>query len=116
MNENPRFIDENDETLFVALILEIRGTHLDDVWVRVEWLYRPNQLPMGRQEYHGKNELIRCRDQDIISALTVAGHADVTHWKEGDNSHDIDGIEGLFWRQTLVGSTHLTVYPLSKLQ
>jgi hypothetical protein len=93
-------IDDTDKTLWVANVVEVRAQNAWNVWVRIEWFYRPDELPGGRQPYHGKREVIKSSVQDIISAHTVAGHADVTHWEEMDDAKDSDGIDGLFWRQT----------------
>ena len=100
-DESPgKTIDDTDNTLWVAAVVEVRAQNAWNVWVRIEWFYRPDELPGGRQPYHGKKEVIKSPVQDIISAHTVAGHADVTHWNETDDSQDADGIDGLFWRQT----------------
>jgi BAH domain len=96
----PKTIDETDNTLWVAEVIEVRAQSPWNVWVRIEWFYRPDELPNGRQSYHGRREVIKSPVQDIISAHTVAGHADVTHWEEMDDTQDADGIDGLFWRQT----------------
>lgn len=104
-------IDETDNTLWVAAVVEVRAQSPWNVWAKVEWFYRPDELPVGRQPYHGKREVIKSPVQDIISAHTVAGHADVTHWEEMDDSQDADGIDGLFWRQTYDPATNkLSVY------
>jgi hypothetical protein len=106
-------IDETDNTLWVAAVTEVRAQSPWNVWAKVEWFYRPDELPVGRQPYHGKREVIKSPVQDIISAHTVAGHADVTHWEEMDDTQDADGIDGLFWRQTFDPSTNkLSVYSL----
>ena len=81
-------------------MLGIRAQQRWDVWVRVLWYYRPEELPTGRQPYHGKKEIIKSSAEDFISVHTVAGHASVTHWKEIDDDNDVEGISGLFWRQT----------------
>ena len=93
-------IDETDKTLWVAEVIEVRAQSAWNVWVRIKWFYRPEELPGGRQPHHGKREIIKSSVEDVISAHTVAGHADVTHWEEMDDSMDADGIDGLFWRQT----------------
>ena len=98
-------IDETDNTLWVAEVVEVRAQNAWNVWVRIEWFYRPDELPGGRRPYHGRREVIRSPVQDIISAHTVAGHADVTHWDEMDDTKDSDGIDGLFWRQAFDPST-----------
>jgi BAH domain len=96
----PKTIDETDNSLWVAQVVEVRAQNAWNVFARIEWFYRPDELPLGRQPYHGKREVIKSAVQDIISAHTVAGHADVTHWQEMDDNQDADGIDGLFWRQT----------------
>ena len=113
-DEDPpsKTIDETDNTLWVAAVIEVRAQSPWNVWARVEWFYRPDELPVGRQPYHGKREVIKSPVQDIISAHAVAGHADVTHWEEMDDSQDSDGIDGLFWRQTYDPTTNkLSVAP-----
>jgi len=100
--ENRPIIDDTDNSLWVAQITEIRAQNAWNVYVRIEWYYRPDELPGGgRQWYHGKKEVIKSPVQDIISAHTVAGHADITQWEETDDNQDADGIDGLYWRQTL---------------
>src|SRR5271169_6396294 len=69
----PKTIDETDNTLWVAAVVEVRAQNPWNVWARVEWFYRPAELPVGRQHYHGKREVIKSPVQDIISAHTVAG-------------------------------------------
>jgi hypothetical protein len=71
------------------------------VFLRVYWLYRPEDLPGGRQSYHGANELIASNDMDIIDAMTVNGGAKVVHWQEQKDKTEILNPEQLFWRQTL---------------
>lgn len=99
-DETTKTIDETDATLWVARIRQIRASHAWNVYAEIEWFYRPEELPGGRRSYHGKREIINSAVRDIISAHTVAGHADVTHWEEMDDRQDADGIDGLFWRQT----------------
>ena len=68
----------------------------DRVFLRVSWLYRPEDLPGGRQYYHGKRELVMSNHIDIVDALSVSGRADVRHWRELDDEDD--GLE-YYWRQ-----------------
>ena len=98
-------IDETDKTLWIAQVLAIRAQYPWDVWIHVLWYYRPEEFPAGRQPYHGKKEIIKSSAEDFISVHTVAGHADVTHWKEMDDNDDAEGMGGLFWRQTFDPST-----------
>lgn len=59
---------KKSEADWVAYILEIRASDPDHVYVRIYWMYRPDDLPrgtndgmrviQGRQSYHGMDELI----------------------------------------------------------
>src|SRR5271168_5241059 len=49
-------IDDTDNTLWVANVVEVRAQNAWNVWVRIEWFYRPDELPGGRQPYHGRRE------------------------------------------------------------
>jgi hypothetical protein len=95
-----RTIDDTDRSLWVAEVIDVRAENEWNVWVRVCWFYRPEELPGGRQLHHGKREIIKSNVEDVISAHTVSGHANVTHWQEMDDTKDADGVDGLFWRQT----------------
>ncbi|GKU07203.1 hypothetical protein FLAG1_07853 [Fusarium langsethiae] len=69
---------EKSDKRWVARILEIRASDEDHVYARVEWMYRPDDLPLGtidrrvkvegRQPYHGTGELIDSNHMDIINA------------------------------------------------
>lgn len=92
--------DETDAAVWVATILEIRAKDPSTVYSRIEWFFRPNDLPNGRLSYHGTNEIIKSARQDIIDVQAVAGRANVVHWNEDDDTQDANGIDGLYWRQT----------------
>jgi hypothetical protein len=110
-------IEDMDETLWVASIVDIRAHDSSNVWVKVKWFYRPNELPHGREPYHGSKEVIKSSVVDFVSAYTVAGHAQVSHWVESDDEQDANGIDGLVWRQTLHPRTgKLSVRYLTVLQ
>lgn len=81
---------------WIGKILEIRFGDEAHVYVRIYWMYRPEDLPEGRQPYHGTNELIASNDMAIVEAQTIESEANVTHWDD-----DADPTEELFWRQTL---------------
>ncbi|KAK9468869.1 hypothetical protein V1512DRAFT_245686 [Lipomyces arxii] len=86
-----------DPTLFwIGRVLEVRGSDSSHVYVRVFWMYWPNELPGGRQYYHGMKELVASNHMDIIDAMTVSARANVVHWLEGDEE---DKMTDLFWRQ-----------------
>jgi hypothetical protein len=94
-----RTFEETDTMVWIASILEIRAMNPWNVLVRIKWFYRPDDLPNGRQPYHGTNEIINSHQQDIIDVQTVAGRANIIHWNENDDMQDANGIKSLFWRQ-----------------
>ncbi|KAL8965475.1 MAG: hypothetical protein Q9183_003834 [Haloplaca sp. 2 TL-2023] len=83
----------------VARILEIRAKDAQNVYVRVYWLYRPDDLPNGRQCYHGKTEYIATNHMEIVDALRFIRHTPVMHvnnevlWLQ-------QGQLACYWRQT----------------
>ncbi|EXJ74335.1 uncharacterized protein A1O5_02631 [Cladophialophora psammophila CBS 110553] len=101
------------DNLWVGLIAEFRGG-ASRVLVRLFWVYWPHELPMGRQPYHGKRELVLSNHVDIVEAHTISGHAEVSHWDEDDDSNKTV-LRERYWRQTL----NITASPanmLSKLR
>jgi hypothetical protein len=96
-------VDETPDVIqhWVARILEVRAGDAVHVYLRVFWLYRPEDLRNGRQPHHGSCELIVSNHVDIIEACTVQSAADVVHWDQ-----NLDGIskipaDQLYWRQSL---------------
>ncbi|KAI9812522.1 MAG: hypothetical protein M1826_002812 [Phylliscum demangeonii] len=86
------------EAYWVARVQEIRASDDRHIYVRVLWMYSPDDLPPGgHQDYHGDNELVASNHMDIIDAMTVSGKALVDHWLEKD---DEENPPALFWRQT----------------
>lgn len=79
-------------------VLEIRAHDEQNVFVRLYWIYRPEDLPGGRRPYHGKNELIPSNHMDIVDAQTVNGKIELRHWKETDDEEDLDA-DSVYWRQ-----------------
>lgn len=84
----------------MGLISEFRAESQEKVYVKVFWLYWPDELPGGRQPYHGKRELILSNHVDIIEAQTIATHAEVSFWDENDDSNK-NILQERYWRQTL---------------
>lgn len=109
---------------WVAKVLEVRAASEAHVFLRIFWMYRPEDIPGGRRPYHGRNEVIASNTMQVIDALTVNGKASVRYWTEDDNNEVLDGDQ-LFWRQTFncpsgTGSGELSVsissrYQLTKL-
>lgn len=59
-------------------------------------MYWPEELPGGREKYHGKNELVASNHMEIIDAMTVSDRAEIVQWGEKD---DDPMLTGLYWRQ-----------------
>lgn len=86
--------------MWVGRIQQVKAAKADEVYVRLYWLYWPEELPgSGRAKYHGKQEMILSNHADIIDATTISGAADVTYWNEHDDTEAPLGQ--IFWRQTL---------------
>jgi hypothetical protein len=51
-------IDDDESHFWVARVLEVRAEGPHAVYLRVFWMYFPDELPEGRQYYHGKQELV----------------------------------------------------------
>jgi len=83
----------------VAKVLEVRAKDNQHVYLRVFWLYWPDELPNGRQPYHGANEFIMSNAMDIVDAMTVAAPAEVTQWDEEKDEQEDLGQR--FFRQFL---------------
>jgi hypothetical protein len=88
---------------WIARVLEIRAEDDRHVWLRVYWMYRPEDLPMGRQPYHGSRELIASNAMDFVDAHAVEDKAEVIHWEENDKEQVLDPGT-LYWRQTFDAS------------
>jgi hypothetical protein len=84
------------KNLWVGQVLEVRAAGPSQVWLRMFWLYWPDELPRGRQKYHGDQELIMSNHMEIIDAMTVAGGADISQWDEKIEDQDVGER---FWRQ-----------------
>ncbi|MCJ1354639.1 MAG: hypothetical protein MMC33_004628 [Icmadophila ericetorum] len=88
--------DEESHKDWIARVLEVRATDPTHVYLRIYWMYWPEELPAGREKYHGKNELVASNHMEIIDAMTVSDQAEIVHWGEKD---DDPMLTGLYWRQ-----------------
>lgn len=106
---------ERVEEEWAARVLEIRGFDQAHVYLRVMWFYIPEDLPRGREDYHGSEELIASNDMSIVDASNVTGRADIPKWIENDE----DGPPkhpAPFWRQTydkMTGNLSVSNTPFS---
>ena len=94
---------ENGSTMtqrqyWICFVLEIKAADAQHVYVRVFWLYWPEDLPGGRKSYHGKSELIMSNHMEIIDAQTVTAAATVTQWDEFKDEDDGEPMSALYWR------------------
>lgn len=99
ITEDPAFDSLSD---WKARVLEIRALDEEHVYVRVSWLNRPEDLKGGRQDYHGRNELVPTNQMDVINAQAVNGtfrltRCDRLKYDDRKNASDEDKY---FWRQT----------------
>lgn len=81
---------------WVGKVLEVKAANTSEVWLRVFWLYWPEELPKGRQDYHGNQELIMSNHMELVDAKTVTSSADISHWDEKNEDQDVGHR---FWRQ-----------------
>lgn len=90
------------KNMWVGRIQQIRGLENGSkVYLRVFWLYWPEELPTGTQTYHGHSELVLSNCADIIDATSISSNAEISHWREDDDTADERPLNALFWRQTL---------------
>jgi len=84
------------EKLWVGQVLEVKAASPDEVWLRLFWLYWPDELPQGRQKYHGSQELVMSNHMEIVDVGTITSKAEISHWDETDDDQDVGHR---FWRQ-----------------
>jgi hypothetical protein len=84
------------KNLWVGQVLEVKAADPSEVWLRVFWLYWPEELPRGRRKYHGNQELIMSNHMEVVDAKAVAGSADISHWDEDVEDEE---VSHRFWRQ-----------------
>ena len=51
-----------------AKVLEVRALDKEHVYIRNSWLNRPEDLEGGRQDHHGKKELVPTNQMDVTNA------------------------------------------------
>lgn len=85
------------QNLWAACIRECRFFDRKLIYLWVNWILEPEDLPMGRRPYHDQRELIMSNIMDIIEADTIACLAEITKWDEKD---DQQSLRERYWRQT----------------
>lgn len=80
-------------------MLEIRGFDEAHVYLRVMWFYIPEDLPRGREDYHGAEEFVASNDMSIVDGSCATGHADIPRWIESDDEPP-KHASSPYWRQT----------------
>lgn len=106
---------EQEEEEWAARVLEIRGFDQAHVYLRVMWFYIPEELPRGREDYHGSEELIASNDMSIVDGSSVIGRADIPKWIENDED-DAPKNPSPYWRQTydkITGTLSVSTAPFS---
>jgi len=87
---------DDDHKFYIARVLEVRAVSSSEVYLRVYWLYWPDELPLGAQYYHGRCELVASNHMEIIDAMTVSSKAEVDHLLE---DADAPVATNMYWRQ-----------------
>ncbi|TKA55265.1 hypothetical protein B0A49_07907 [Cryomyces minteri] len=90
--------DIDVQSQWKAKLLEVRARGPEHVFVRVYWLYRPEDIPGGRKPHHGRNELLPSDYMDVIDAQSINGKIRVKKWDE-HNDDDVLEEDDFFWRQ-----------------
>ncbi|KAL9011387.1 MAG: hypothetical protein Q9173_003771 [Seirophora scorigena] len=97
-------LDPDLEVPCVARILEVRAADPKHVWLRLYWLYRPEEIPGGRKDHHGKNELIASNHMEVVDALQVKSPVQVSRLGEEEEKGHFPAAAteegGLYFRQT----------------
>jgi hypothetical protein len=99
ITEDPVFDSLSD---WKAKVLEVRTLDMEHVYVRVSWLNRPEDLKGGRQDHHGKHELVPTNQMDVIDAQAVNGTFELIHYEhlKDYDWKNASGKDKYFWRQT----------------
>ena len=81
---------------YLGMIADARASDPQEVYLRILYAYWPEELPQGRQPYHGVKEVILSNHMDIMDAHCISGKVDVEHLQES-----VEHVDGIYWRQTL---------------
>lgn len=84
------------ENFYLGMIADVRADNAQEVYLRILYAYWPEELPQGRQSYHGMKEVIMSNHMDIKEAHTIGSKVEVV---QVDDS--VEYIDAVYWRQTL---------------
>lgn len=88
----------------IAKVLECRASDAESVWLRIVWMYKPEDAVAlggeGRKPWHGGNELIATNHMQLVEAVNCNGKVHVKEWKVGEQTTDLTSKD-FVWRQTL---------------
>ncbi|KAF9238941.1 hypothetical protein BU15DRAFT_74901 [Melanogaster broomeanus] len=75
-----------DEDYWIGKVRDIRANGPDDVWVRVQWYWSPQEVAEVIKSFHpefcGKYEKLFSDNHDIVSSRCFAGHIHVEKYDE----------------------------------
>ncbi|KAE9457903.1 hypothetical protein C3L33_10222, partial [Rhododendron williamsianum] len=89
---------------YVARVEKIEADHRNNVKVRVQWYYRPEESMGGRRQFHGAKELFLSDHFDVQSAHTIEGKCIVHSFKNYTKLENV-GAEDYFCRFEYKAST-----------
>ncbi|XP_049352436.1 chromatin remodeling protein EBS-like isoform X1 [Solanum verrucosum] len=88
---------DSDKPPYVAKVDRIEADHRNNVKVRVQWYYRPEESVGGRRQFHGAKELFLSDHYDFQSAHTIEGKCIVHSFKNYTKLENV-GPEDYFCR------------------
>lgn len=88
---------DSDKPPYVAKVDKIEADHRNNVKVRVQWYYRPEESVGGRRQFHGAKELFLSDHYDFQSAHTIEGKCIVHSFKNYTKLENV-GPEDYFCR------------------
>lgn len=98
-------VDEDSDAVYLddcalAKVLECRAADPEHVYLRIIWLYRPEETGDGRQPWQAEDEVIPSTHMQIIDATACNGRISVKEWEPGVDCGPVTRRK-FYWRQTL---------------
>lgn len=102
---NIEIVDEDNDLVNIdecglAKVIECRAADSEHVYLRIIWLYRPEETEDGRQPWQAEDELIPSTHMQIVDAVTCNGSIQVHKWEPGVEGGPVQRRR-FWWRQTL---------------